>query len=309
MSHRSKKISIPIKYLAPNYWPIWLLVGLIRLCCFLPYPAIMTIGSWVGSLMAKIPGKMLSVTQINIKRCFPELSESEQQELLKRNFQSVGMSIFETALAYWASDRKLKGLLHVRGMENWKKAHEKGCGILMLGAHYTCLHLIGRLMSMRSSFTVVYRRQKNPLLNIFTHKIVNRFYQKALPRGEVRAILNSLNQNEVVWLTPDIDAGVRNSVFAPFFGIMAASITAPSRIAKLCNAPIINAGYFRLPNHKGYEVVLNPPLENFPSEDIEKDVMRINFEQEQMIRRYPEQYIWQYKRFKTRPPGEQKFYQ
>ena len=111
-----------------------------------------------------------------------------------------------------------------------------------------------------------------------------------------------------MWYTPDIDAGRRNSVFAPFFGIPTATLTTTSRLAARTDAIVLPTFFYRNANGQGYRVVFKAPLENFPSGNDEIDAIHLNAAIEQAVRIAPTQYLWQYKRFKTRPAGEKRFY-
>jgi KDO2-lipid IV(A) lauroyltransferase len=124
----------------------------------------------------------------------------------------------------------------------------------------------------------------------------------------MRGVVRALKRNEVVWYAPDIDAGTKRSLFAPFFGLAAASLTATARLARLTGAPVVPCFYFRRSDGAGYEIHVDPALEEFPTEDVMADTARINRLIEAAVRRYPEQYLWQHRRFKTRPAGEAPLY-
>lgn len=297
-----------MRYLAPRYWLYWLLIGILRLLIFLPYAQQVRLGRHFGRLMLRFSHKMRSSAQQNLQHCFPELTQAEQEILLKKSFESAGIGAFETALAYWASNKRLLPLIQVRGLEHIQQALTKGKGVLIVGTHFSTLQLIGRLTSFHLSLAVVYRPQKNPLLNSLAVKMVSKYYKRALARGDVRGILRCLKDNIPIWYTHDIDAGLKNSVFVPFFGVQAASITATSRLAKLSGAAVVMSNYYRREDLQGYEIEFTPPIENFPSDDVVQDTLRINQAQEAIIREHPDQYLWQYRRFKTRPPGEPRFY-
>lgn len=295
-------------YLQPRYWPIWLVVGMLWVVTKLPYRWQIATGKLLGQLIFVFAKKMRRISTLNLQMCFPELSEQERTTLLKQNFEAVGIGMIESALAAFASDEQLRSLGHVHGLEHVHTALADGKGAILVGTHFSTLQIIGRLMMLEIPIAVVYRKQKNPLLNWLTEKVVKKYYKRAIVRGDMRAMLECLQQNIPIWYTPDTDAGLRNSVFVPFFGVQAASITATSRLAKLSGAPVITGGYYRRDDLTGYDIEILPMLEDFPSEDIVHDTLRINIAQEQAIRKKPEQYLWQYKRFKTRPPGEPRLY-
>lgn len=137
---------------------------------------------------------------------------------------------------------------------------------------------------------------------------MNKIYLKAIPRDDVRDLLKSLKKNIAVLYNPDTDAGPKSSIFVPFFGIQTATVTATARFADISGCAIIPATYFRRKDNQGYTVRFYPALENYPVNDPAQDALIINQWLEKFILEHPEQYLWQYKRFKTRPPGEPKFY-
>ena len=127
-------------------------------------------------------------------------------------------------------------------------------------------------------------------------------------RGDVRQVIKNLKAGHIVWYGPDQDYGTRNACFVPFFGVPAATTTAPSRIAKITGAPVIPFTHYRVDNNSAYKVIMFPPMEGFPSDSFEEDARRINEFVESCIREYPDQYWWFHRRFKSRPPGEEMIY-
>lgn len=297
-----------ISLAAPRYWPSWLALGLLRIAVFLPYTWQIKLGTGLGLTLFIFAKRARKTSQINVKLCFPELTPTEQQQLLKASFVSLGIGFFETALGWWASSKRLKALVKVQGLEYVTTRQQNGQAVIMMGAHFTTLEIVGRLFSLYMPFAVVYRRQKNPVLDLFNQRYLHKHYHKAIAREDIRSIIRCLKQAIPVWYTPDVDAGIKNSVFVPFFGISAASITATSRFAKLGEAAIVPAGFYRSEDGSGYDIIFQPPLADFPSDDLTEDTARVNQVLEAAIRKKPAQYLWSYKRFKTRPPGEKRFY-
>lgn len=294
--------------LHPRYWPIWFVLGIVRILVLLPYRWQMKLGRWLGRLLQHIPSRGQRAARVNLKLCFPELNDQQRQELFIKSFESIGIAVFETAMGWWNSKKQLQAIpIKVTGLEHFPPALQRGNGVLVCSPHFTTLELTGRLFAERSPFTVVYRPQKNPLFEFITRRALDKHYTRAIPRQDIRGTLRTLNNNEIVWYAPDVDAGRKNSVFVPFFGVPAATITATSRYAKITGASVMPVFFYRREN--GYEIVIREPLQDFPSNDLEKDAARINKIFEQAILVAPEQYLWQYKRFKTRPAGEKKLYQ
>ena len=156
---------------------------------------------------------------------------------------------------------------------------------------------------------MLYRSHKNPVIETLQRRSRRRRFEKAIPRGDPRAMLASLKQNRPVWYAPDQDHGIENSLFVPFFGIPAATLTATSRLARVSGAPVVPFFQTRLPGNRGYRLTLYPALENFPGASDDQDLLRINRLIEKQVREQPEQYLWVHRRFKTRPPGVPGVYQ
>jgi KDO2-lipid IV(A) lauroyltransferase len=295
-------------FINPLYWPVWLIVGLLWLATRLPYKTQLSCGKLLGKLLYCLPGKLKFITEMNIKLCFPELSVEEQSKLIKKNFENLGTGLLETAMAWWLPDNKLEHLLHIKGVEHGEQALAQGKGLILLSPHFACLEMLGRLIAMKYAFTAMYRPHKKKFINFMLESFRSKQRVTYIPRNRMRALTTALQNNEPVWYAYDVDAGKKRSVFAPFFGIQTASLTAISRLAQLTGAAIVPIQFFRRDDNTGYEIVLSPALSNFPSTDLAADAARLNGCLETAIRRKPEQYIWQYKRFKTRPDGEKRFY-
>lgn len=295
-------------YLNPLYWPIWLIIGLLWLSTRLPYKTQLGCGKLLGSFLYCLPGKLRSTTEINIHLCFPELSPEKRKKLVKSNFENLGVGLLETAMAWWLPDQKLDRMLHLHGLEHGQKALARGKGVILLSPHFACLEMVGRLIATQYAFTAMYRPHKKRFINFLLVNFRRRQRVKYIPRNRMRTLTSALQNNEPVWYAYDVDAGKKRSVFAPFFGIQTASVTALSRLAQLTGAAIVPIQFYRRDDNQGYDIILSPALETFPTDNLAADAARLNECLEAAIRRKPEQYIWQYKRFKTRPDGEKRFY-
>lgn len=295
-------------FLNPIYWPAWFGLGLLWLITRLPYRAQIKVGAGLGRLLYLLPSKLKKITQINIDLCYPTLTPAERKQMVKKSFASVAIGLIEAGMAWWLPDDKLHILYKVHGYEHIEKALAKGKGIILLSPHFTCLEIIGRLLGMHYTFGVMYRPHKKALIAYIHEHFRKKHYVNYIPSHSVHQLLTALKQNMPIWYAYDIDGGRRNSVFAPFFGIPTASLTAVSRIVKLTDAEVVPIGYYRRDDGTGYDIHLYPALEHFPSEDPIADATRLNQLLETIIRKKPEQYVWQYKRFKTRPKGDKRIY-
>lgn len=301
------------KYLAllsPANWPAWFLLGCLWLITRLPHRWQIAIGRFFGVIVYKLSPKLRHIATVNLQLCFPEFSQKQQTVLLKKNFQSLGIGIIETAMAWWVSDKRLNKYctLDITGLEHVEKAFQNGKGIIILSPHFTCLEMIGRMVGSRYPLAAMYRPHKNRLVAHIQERFRKTYAIKQIAKHRMREVLNTFKDNLALWYAYDIDAGEKRSVFAPFFGIETASLTAVSRVAGMTGAPVIPIDFCRLDGKWGYKINIYAPLEDFPGANFVDDASRLNAHIEKSVRGNPEQYIWQYKRFKTRPPGEERFY-
>jgi KDO2-lipid IV(A) lauroyltransferase len=296
-------------FLNPISWAIWLALAVLWLITRLPYAIQKAIGHGLGNLIYFFAAKMKHITTTNLKLCFPQLSDNELNQLAKRNFASLGLGLIETAMAWWISDNRLqKCSVKITGLEYVEEAFAQGKGILLLSPHSACLEMVGRLLGSRYNLATMYRPHKIQAVAKIQERFREKYQIKQIARHQMRDLINTFKDNKAIWYAYDIDAGVKRSVFAPFFGIQTASLTAVSRIAQLTGTIVLPIEFYRLDDKWGYEINLFPALKNFPSGNLTEDATRLNSHLELAIRNKPEQYIWQYKRFKTRPEGEKRFY-
>ena len=299
----------PSGFLHPRFWPTWIGIGLMRLVAVMPFAVQLFIGRRIGDLMRLLSPRRRQVARINLELCFPELDAGARQKLLRRSFQSAGISLTESALSWWGSEARLRRLYRLEGIEYLNNALQQGKGALLLGAHYTTLEISGRFLAFHTKdLQPIYKPARNSLFNAVMVNSRRRLFDDLLLNRDMRTIIRNLKNNKVIWYAPDQDFRRAQTVFAPFMGIAAASLTMTSRLAKVSGAPVLPYYSQRLPGSQGYLIKLMPPLQDFPSGDDVSDMTRINQAIEQQVRAAPEQYLWLHRRFKTRPPGEKEIY-
>lgn len=274
-----------------------------------PYSWQLRLGQGIGRLGMRLARSRRRIAEINLAICFPHLSPSQRTALLKEHFAALGIGLFETALAWWGSDEKVSNLVQIEGLEHFDRAMAQGKGVILLTGHFTHLELGARFFSLHRPFHAMYRPHKNLLYETIVRQArEHRSRRRTLTRDDIRGMLRALRQGQAVWYAPDQNYGSKHSVFVPFFGEPALTITATSRLAQMSGAPVVPYFPQRLPGAAGYRLTILPALENFPGEDATADALRINRLIEEWISWIPEQYLWVHRRFKTRPPGCQSVY-
>lgn len=287
---------------APRFWGTWVGLGVMWLWIQLPFSAQTALGRGLGRLASRVARREIRIGQINLQLCFPEWSQQQRAEVLQRHFEFLGCALFDTALAWWASDKRVLRLTSVQGMENLERALQGGRGALLVCAHFTAAEMGVRAMAVRRPVAGMYQTPRNAVL-------ADRFRNSAgvqsahmISSDNVRAVLRALKDNLPVWFAADQREDMRSCTLAPFFGIPVASNTAPSRLAKISGAPVLPFFIERTtPDDKGpagYCVRIGAPLEDFPSENEIADATRLHAQTETDVRRCPPQYLWTYKRFK-----------
>ena len=307
MKDRKKPLS-PYYPLAPRYWPTWLGIGFMWLVVKLPFRLQLAVGRRIGRLFKLLSGYRRTIVRTNIGLCFPELDTRQQEQLINRCYDSLGMSLVETAFAYWADARKFYSFGTLDGLEHIESARKQGKGVLLLSGHFCSLDFAGRILLKHQATCFTYQKLRNQLIDAAIKKRREETSEILINRYDTRGFIKELRAGHVVWYAPDQDQARKNSVFAPFFGIPANTLTATTKLVKLTGAAVLPFHIRRLPDGKGYALTIGPPLENFPGASEVEDATRFNAIIESRIREHPEQYLWMHRRFKTRPVKGEKLY-
>jgi len=297
---------INTNFIHPKYFPTWILILLMRVGVFIPFRLQVFFGKIIGKLIYPFMTELRKTAYSNISNCFPEKKQSQVTLLVKQHFEAIGISLFETANAYYASDKKIEKMLVIKNEQYFTEALKKEGGIILLCSHFMPLMLGSRALLIKHTIANIYRPQNNQLFD----QVMVRGYVKngalMIKSTDTRSIIKAINNSLPIWYAPDQDLGKNNSVFAPLFGIQTATASATSRLAKNNNTRVIPYSFIRVKD--GYEMSFDKPLKNYPSGDATKDASKTNQILEKQILKNPEQYLWIHRRFKTRPEGEENFY-
>lgn len=293
---------LTIAYLHPKYWPLWIGQALLWLLVQLPYGWQMRLGKALGRFSMRLQPRRVAIAQRNLQLAMPELDEPARAVLLRQNFESVGCAIFETGMAWFWSDQRMRKFMQVEGEEHLRAALAGGHGILLLSCHFLTLELNARMFGLLQAGVGVYRPNDNPVLEFAQVRGRTRSNKYLLDRRDVKGMIKALRQGEALWYAPDHDYGRHASVFVPFFAVQdSATITGTATLARVKGVRVMPCYTLRLPEHAGYRLVLEAPLANFPTGDDITDATLSNQVIERAIRQAPEQYMWLHRRFKTQP--------
>lgn len=281
-------------------------VGALWFLHWLPLPLLRFLGRVLGLLLFCFARKRRQVARINLRLCFPNLSEAERLRLLRRHFVVFAQSLLDRSLLWWAGRERLERLIHLKGAEHLRRGD--GCPTLILAPHFVGLDAGGIAIALNTSVVSVYSNQKNPVFNAVFLAGRMRFNAPVLlSRQEgMRRALKSMKQGLPFYYLPDMDFGRKESIFVPFFGVPAATITGVSRLARITHAKVVPC--IARMTAQGYDIELIPPWAHFPGASVEDDTAYMNQYIARQVETMPEQYYWLHKRFKTRPPDEAKIY-
>ncbi|MDA0680940.1 MAG: lipid A biosynthesis acyltransferase [Proteobacteria bacterium] len=288
-------------YWTPNYWLVWIGLAFLRVTCLLPYRWQMRIGSAIGRLAHWIGADRRAVARRNIELCFPELSVEERNQLARRHFESLGMSLMEMGLGRWASDEKLCGMTSITGAQYIQQTIDSGYGVILLSAHFTTLEISGRVLKLHCPpFDAVFRRFRSDFTTEIMASGREVSARRVIEKNDIKTMVRSLREGTPVWYAPDQSYGLKQSALLPFFGVPTMTNTATGPLAKLGKAKALPFFPRRMPGG-GYELTVLPPLENVPSGDADADTLKYVAVLEDHVRRCPEQYFWVHRKFKNRP--------
>lgn len=314
----AEKKPFKLAFLAPKYWGIWLLLALVLPLIYLPLRIQFWIGRKLGIALYHLVKSRRNDTLVNLELAFPEKMAADRELMAKQVFVNQGIGVFETLCA-WFRPNVFTRTVSISGLHHLVEAKKQGKAVLLLGGHYTMLDLGGRLFAQFSAIDCVYRPQNNELLDWFIYNGRRHIFDEQIDHHNMRKLVSRIREGSVVWYSPDQDYGLKHGVMAPFFGVPAATVTAPRRLARMgdkSNPPAVMAlhTYRQTPDNipRGkrphYHLSITPALEDYPTKDEVADATRINEVLESLIRIDPTQWMWFHKRYKNGEEGRTSYY-
>ena len=277
---------------------------------WLPLPALAVVGRGLGRLLHRFGRERRQVVLINLGLCFPAMSDAEKSAVARRHFEVVGRSLLERGLAWWASESRLRRLVRIEHLDRLRAL--EGRPLILLVPHFVGLDMCATRLALEINAASIYSRQKDPLVDRMLYRGRTRFGDQFIlsRQAGMRPIVRALKEGRPLFYLPDMDYGSRDAIFVPFFGVPAATVPGVSRLARLTGAAVLPV--IAHMDADGYRIEIGAPWSDFPSgtgaAGVEGDTRRMNAWLEAEIVKMPDQYYWVHKRFKTRPPGEKRFY-
>lgn len=288
----------------PRFYATWFGLAVLYALVQLPYPWLYHLGRWMGKSAMHFMPRRANIAQQNLTLCFPDKTAEEIRVLVNDNFRSLGISLMETGIAWFWSDRRVRQLFTVSGLEHMESACTKNQGVIVIGVHFMSLELGGRVMGLCRPMMAVYRPHNNQVLEYAQTRGRSRSNKAMLDRKNLKGIVSALRKGEAVWFAPDQDYGPKGSSFAPFFAVdTCATTNGTATIARLSQSCMLTTVLVRKPGTQGYELAIGKEIEDYPKDDMTNAAAFMNRLIEKEIMRAPEQYLWIHRRFKTQPAG------
>ncbi len=305
MSSQSSEIGFNLALLSPRYWLSWLMIGLMWLIHWLPRRWVMFLGASLGNQFGKRNQKRRKIAEINLQLCFPEMNTLQREILLKTHYQRFGQNLLDLGQVWWASEERLRRLVSISG---------DGDSLALVGQErviYITPHVIGmevgglRLWLEQQGISMM-KRDRNPLVSWLFWRGRSRLPNSSMVMRDqgLRAVIHALKAGKFFYYIPDEDFGEgKHSVFAPFFGQQRSTLNTVSRLARITRSTVIPCMSTLNPDSGAYDLVLAPPLSDFPSCDMQHDAGTVNLAFENLIKKAPAQYLWTHRWFRTQPDG------
>ncbi|MGY6029799.1 kdo(2)-lipid IV(A) palmitoleoyltransferase [Phytobacter sp. AG2a] len=301
--------SFKLAFLHPRHWVTWAGLGLLWLLVQLPYPVLSRLGETIGKLSRRFLKRRECIARRNLELCFPDMTNEMREAMIEKNFMSLGMGLFETGMAWFWSDSRVRRWFDVEGYQNLVQAQANQKGVMVVGVHFMSLELGGRVMGLCQPMMATYRPHNNELMEWVQTRGRMRSNKSMIDRRNLKGLVSELKKGEAVWFAPDQDYGRKGSTFAPFFSVPNAATTNGTYVlSRLSGASMLTVTMVRKADRSGYQLHIGRALTDYPAKDEHEAASYINKVIEREILRAPEQYLWIHRRFKTRPQGEVSLY-
>jgi len=306
-----QRCGLPFKLslLHPKYWPTWLGLGLAAIFSTFPTSVRHRIGNKIGSYIYNNNKKRKHIVTTNLNVAFPELSETERNDMALAHLKIYGCALVDYSLIFFASKKRLASMSELHGKEHIDAVRDKNKTVILLLAHSVMLEFASPQIGKHYDIFGSYKTSKNPVIDWMVARCRCRQASLVVSREEgMRKLVKSMSPERVMFFLPDEDLGRENAVFAPFYGKEKSTLTTTARLARMGKAEALPLFVYFDEVKQKYMIMIGPALENYPTKDAVADATVMNEGLEALISKKPEQYMWFMKWYYTRPEGEDKVY-
>ncbi|OJS98510.1 lysophospholipid acyltransferase family protein [Marinobacter nauticus] len=284
----------------------YLIAGLLRMVSYLPLGAAQFIGKWLGLLAWKLGGRPKKITDINLDICLPELTEEQRRDLSRDSLAHTGMTALEIPLMWeWPVDKCLRLIKETEGLELVDEALATGKGLILLAPHLGNWELAGLFFSSRYKMAALYSPPHIKEFEDYMIRVRGRLGSE-LVRGDRKGLMRLmgiLKEGGVAGILPDQSPRGKTNAYAPFFGMDVMTMTLVGKLVQKTGANVLVTYAERLANGEGFKILVTPAEPGIGADDTVAGATALNQSVEKVVRMAPEQYQWEYKRMRHRPPG------
>jgi len=288
-----------------------LLVGALRLFALLPWRAVQTVGSAIGWVMWKTPNRSRDVVRINLSKCFPDMDPAERERLVGQSLKDIGKSLTESACAWiWPAQRSIDLVREVEGLDILKDALASGKGVVGITSHLGNWEVLNHFYCSQCKPIIFYRPPKLKAVDELLQKQRVQLGNKvaASTKEGILSVIKEVRKGGAVGIPADPEPSESAGIFVPFFATQALTSKFVPNMLAGGKAVGVFLHALRLPDGSGYKVILEAAPEAMYSTDTAESCAAMSQVVERYVRAYPSQYMWSMKRFKKRPPGEERWY-
>ncbi|MDH5516525.1 MAG: hypothetical protein OEY36_01725 [Gammaproteobacteria bacterium] len=308
-SHPGYLPEFKISFLLPKHWLSWFGIFLLWLMMYLPSVVKNQIARGICFLSCKTNKKRYRIAKQNLQLCFPQKTAAEIEQMVGRFFYYKARIFLDYAYVWFASEKKLSRVYQVFNDDELQAIKKSDKKVILLTCHMLGLDQGSQALSFDNEIVSMVKAMKNPLLDWVIGRGRTRFNTHVYERSYgLTGVIASVKAGDQFIYLPDEDLTGGHSEFVPFFGVQKSTITALGRLAKICDAKVVP--FVSVFNDKTgvYEAHFLPSMSDYPSGDKMADTLAMNQVFEKMILQAPEQYLWTFRYFQTRPAGEPAVY-
>ncbi|WP_263380286.1 lysophospholipid acyltransferase family protein [Granulicella paludicola] len=294
-----------------EYCALRLLVAAIGV---MPRRVARAVGAALGTLVRVTLSRLRQTGLQNLAMALPETTAEERERILNGVYRSLGWELAEFCKMSRYTATQASMFIRYAGLENYLAARDRGKGVLVLTGHLGAWELSSFYHSLVGyPMSMVIRKLDNPLVDAYVNRIRCLHGNRVIHKDDfARGLLTAMNKGETVGILMDTNMTPPQGVFVPFFGVPACTATAMARIALRSDAAVIPGFLLWEASERKYVLRFGPQIELVRTGDAQADIVAntalFTAVTESYIRRYPEQWLWVHRRWKTRPPGEERLY-
>lgn len=260
----------------------------------------------VGIILFILLKKRRKICFTNLKICFPNSNKIKIFSIALKTFITFVLSVFDSFYFWGQKKTTIKNKINIKNEKLFFDFLKKNKTIIVL-PHFLGIEMVGLKISSVMPCVIHYLKQNNQMIDRFLKEKRAKFKNVVLleQKDSFTKVVRSINNNLPFIILPDMDFGIKNNKFIDFFNIPAATVDTVPRLAKITKSKVILLKINR--RFSGYFIDFIK-FDNFPTDSIENDLIKINRAIESIVSEKPYNYYWFHRRFKTRPNKNEKFY-